>query len=59
MFEVKALLERNLANEALSVTQAAEAHTLIRVLEFAGPARTNVLQTQPSERNETHGNCRN
>lgn len=36
MFEGKALLERYLANEALSVTQAAEAHTLIRVIEFAG-----------------------
>ena len=45
MFEVKALLERYLANEALGVTQAAEAHTLIRVIEFAGPARTDVLQT--------------
>ena len=59
MFEDKALLERYLPNEALGVTQAAAARTLIRVLELAGPARTDVLQTQPSERNETHGNCRN
>ena len=29
VFEVKALLERYLANKALSVTQAAEANTLI------------------------------
>ncbi len=45
VFEVKALLERYLANEALSVTQAAEANTLIRVIQFAGPTRTDVLQT--------------
>jgi hypothetical protein len=59
-FEVKALLEHYLANEALNVTQAqaAEAHRLIPVVEFVGPARTDVLHRNP-ERDETHDNCLN
>jgi hypothetical protein len=52
-FEVKALLERFLPNDALNATQVqtVESHRLIPTTELVKPARTDILQSPPSGRN--------